>query len=126
MQVLLESAHVEAPAGSESVVSFPSDGGRDASLLRPATLRKGDIHSCLFRVRGSASAQEARLGALVLRWRRRRCGAPCSPGQTSHHCAHSAGTDAMLHDVQPVEGLECHQGGSCCSRLPSATYDGSP
>ena len=65
---------MEAAPGPESVVSFPSGGGRDASLLRPATLRKGDIHSCMFRVRGSAATEQARLGTLVLRWRRKGCG----------------------------------------------------
>jgi hypothetical protein len=71
MQLLLESAHVEAAPGPESVVSFPPDGRHDASLLRPATLRKGDIHCCMFRVQGSAAEQQARLGTLVLQWRRK-------------------------------------------------------
>ena len=72
-QVLLVSAHVEAASDAESIVSFPADGRRDASLLRPATLRKGDIHACMFRVQGTAAVQQAQLGTLVLRWRRKGC-----------------------------------------------------
>jgi len=96
---------MEAPSESESVVSFPSGGGRDASLLQPATLRKGDIHSCLFRVRGSAAAQEARLGTLVLRWRRKRCGAARSAGQTSTGRENEGVVEAMVHQVRPAEGI---------------------
>ena len=72
---------MEAFPEPESAVSFPAGGKDDASLLRPATLRKGDIHSCMFRFQGTAAAQQARLGTLVLRWRRKGCDG------TAHHAS---------------------------------------
>lgn len=60
--------HIE----SSGLVELPG-GAADTALSAPAPLRKGDIHSCLFRVQGTAPAACASLGVLVLRWRRQGC-----------------------------------------------------
>ena len=76
LQVLLESAEVKAYVEDGGLLQFLS-GAADASLVAPATLRKGDIHTCMFRVQGTAPAVGARLGVLLLRWRRKGYGPPC-------------------------------------------------
>lgn len=88
--------HIE----SSGLLELPG-GAADAALPAPAPLRKGDIHSCMFRVQGAAPARGASLGVLVLRWRRQGCLSP-PPSYTSLGPENYKASDAHVTRRHPT------------------------
>ena len=71
LQVVIQDIRVEAASGGSSqaeVVACATAVGPQ----KPATLRKGDKHSCVLQVYADTAGRDMQLGQLVLVWARAR------------------------------------------------------